>query len=217
MQLVKEVAEYYDSLAKGYHRRFGYDKVNDTQEFNEIRDLISGIFTGRDVLEIACGTGYWTSIVARVAKSVMATDLNRSMISEAEQLLSGYKNISFDEADAFSLKNITGLFSGAISVLWWCHVPRKKIPVFLNALHSKLKPGSKVLHICQLEDLDSRNHTIEPNGDTIAQRKSEERIFKIIKNIPSEPYLREILGNVARDIKYSRYPDSGLWNVVYTI
>ena len=217
MQPVREVAEYYDSLAKGYHRRSGYEKENDTEGFKEIERLIADLFTDRDVLEIACGTGYWTAMIARVARSVMATDLNRSMITEAERLLSGCGNVLFSEADAYSLKNINRMFSGAVSVLWWCHMPKESIPVFLNALHSKLIPGARVLHVCQLEDLDSINHMIDPNGDTIALRKSEERVYEIVKNIPSEPYLREMLGIVARDVEYSRYPDSGLWSVAYSV
>ncbi len=158
MQLVNEAAEYYDSLAGGYHRRSGYYKENDSDGFREIKNLIADLFTGGDVLEIACGTGYWTAVIAGASGSVMATDLNRSMLTEAKQNLSSYSNISFTEADAYSLKNINGLFSGAVSVLWWCHMPKRNIPVFLNALHSKLKPGANVLHICQLEDLDSKNH-----------------------------------------------------------
>lgn len=217
MQLVKEVAEYYDSLAKGYHRRFGYDKADETKDFIGIRDMISDLFSGRDILEIACGTGYWTSIVAQVAQSVTATDVNSSMLAEGKKNLSCFSNVSFIEADAYSLKNVSGVFSAAISVLWWCHIPKTKIPVFLKALHSKLRPGSKVLHICQLEDLDAKNHVTNSNGDTIAIRKSEERLFEIVKNIPTEGYLREILGNVAQDVKYSIYPDSGLWSVAYTI
>ena len=217
MQLVREVAEYYDSLAKGYHRRFGYDEVDTSMEFNQIRDLLSGMFTGRDVLEIACGTGYWTSIIAQAAKSVLATDMNGSMLAEAMKNLSCYSNISYSEADAYSLKNVTSLFSGAISVLWWCHMPEKNIPVFLNALHSKLIPGARVLHICQLEDSDSESHKIDENGDTIALRKSEEQIYRIVKNIPTEHDLREILGSVAQDVKYLRYPDSGLWSIAYSL
>lgn len=217
MQLVNEAAEYYDSLARGYHRRSGYDKENDSEGFREINNLIADLFAGGDVLEIACGTGYWTAVIAGVSGSVMATDLNRSMLSEAKQNLSSYSNISFTEADAYSLKNINGLFSGAVSVLWWCHMPKRRIPVFLNALHSKLKPGANVLHVCQLEDLDSKNHIIDADGNTIALRKSGERCFSIVKNIPSEPFLREVLGKVARDIEYTRYPGSGLWSLAYSI
>lgn len=217
MQLAREVAEYYDSLAKGYHRRFGYDKVNTAKGFIKIRDLISDTFTGRDILEIACGTGYWTSIVAQVAKSVLATDMNSSMLTEAKNNLSCYSNISYSEADAYSLKNVTSLFSGAISVLWWCHMPIKNIPSFLTTLHSKLKSGARVIHVCQLEDSDSENHKKDENGDTIALRKTEEQVYRIVKNIPTEHYLREMLGSVAHDVRYLRYPDSGLWSIAYTL
>ena len=217
MQLIREVSEYYDSLARGYHQRFGFDDADATEEFNLIRDRVSDMFAARDVLEIACGTGYWTKLVAEAAHSVLATDVNSSMLAEAKKHLCCCSNVSFIESNAYSLKSVQGEFSGAMSFLWWCHVPRKKIPVFLSSLHSKLKPGSRVLHICQLEDSDSENHKVDENGDTIALRQSEERIYKIVKNIPSEVYLQEILGSAVLDLKYFRYPLLGLWSIEYSI
>ncbi len=215
--MVKEVVKYYDALARDYHQRFGYDQENDLEEYNEIRHLISDMFVDCDVLEVACGTGYWTGKVSRIAKSVLATDINKSMISQARKLLSGHPNVTFKEADAYSLKSIPNHFTGAITVLWWCHIPRGKVAIFLDALHSKLKPGSRVLHICQLEDLDSENHRQDSDGNTIALRKADSRVYHIIKNIPSEHELRKALSRVARDLQYLRYPDFGLWSVAYSL
>lgn len=217
MHLIKEVAEYYDSLAQRYHQRFCTDCENDVKDFSKIRSLISNLFTGCNVLEIACGTGYWTEIVANTAESVLATDVNGSMLTKARKLLSDYSNIEFEEVDAYFLESIPNHFSGAFSGLWWCHIPKAKTHSFLNTLHSKLKPGARVLHICQLEDLDSKNHKIDSDGNTIALRKSDSRMYHILKNIPSEQELKEILAPAARDIQYLRYPDSGLWSVAYSI
>ncbi len=59
MQLVNEAAEYYDSLAGGYHRRSGYYKENDSDGFREIKNLIADLFTGGMFLRspVVRGTG----------------------------------------------------------------------------------------------------------------------------------------------------------------
>lgn len=217
MELAKEVAEYYHAIAPQYHKRLGYDKEDYAAASGAFRDLLSTMFSGRDVLELACGTGYWTRIAAKTAKSVLATDLNHSMITQAEKLSSEDDNIEFKVADAFSPENIPGQFSGAFSVLWWCHIPKQGIKNFLSALHNKLKPGSNILFICQLEDLDAENHELDSDGNIIAIRKADSRVYRIVKNVPSEKDIRELLSPVARDIQYSRYSDYGLWSVSYSI
>ncbi len=217
MNLVKEVAEYYDSLAKGYHRRFYGNSESAEEEFSEIGSTISSLFTGRKVLEIACGTGFWSQIAAMSAETVHATDANESMITEAKKLHSDCTNIRFEKSDAYSLGNISGGFTAALSVLWWCHMPGNRVETFLNALHGKLKPGSKVLHVCQMEDLDSQNHTQDSDGNTVSLRKSADREYRILKNIPSEQGLMKLLNQHVQGAQYLRYHELGLWSVHYSL
>ncbi len=216
MPLVNEIVKYYDSLSQQYHESSGYDKETSLATYREIKELIDKLFINRNVLEIACGTGYWTEILSQSASSVLATDLNASMITKAKGLYSS-TNIEFRVADAYSLNTIPNHFSGAFSVLFWCHIPKSKIHQFLNTLHSKLAPNSPVLIICQLEDQDSMNHAIDSEGNTIALRKADSQTYNIVKNIPSEKELTELLAPHAKNILYSRYPDYGLWSVSYSI
>jgi protein-L-isoaspartate O-methyltransferase len=70
-----------EEMVRYYARRAGeYERVYDTPAWQpalaEIRRRIADVFAGRRVFEVACGTGYWTAEVARVAASVRATDVN---------------------------------------------------------------------------------------------------------------------------------------------
>ncbi|MCK5115069.1 MAG: class I SAM-dependent methyltransferase [Candidatus Aegiribacteria sp.] len=214
MSHVDEIIKYYDALAPQYHRKSGY---NDLSYTHSHADRFRELFNGRDVLEIACGTGYWTEIIAKTAKSILATDVNRSMVKQAKKRLSGVKNVEFKVSNAYSLVEIPSGFSGAFSVLWWCFMPKSKIKEFLKILHSKLKPDSIVSFMCQLADSDAGNHLHDSNGNMVAKRMIDNRYYNIVKNIPSEEELRDILAPISTDLKYSKYSEDGLWSVSYSI
>ena len=206
------VAIYYKLQATEYHHKY-YSK--DSESDILIRpeaELLQSTLKGLDVLEIACGTGFWTEIVAETAKSIVATDTNPSMIAEAKKRLSHLSNVSFAVADAYSLQNVSEGFTGAFAVLFWCHIPRQRIREFLTILHRKLVPGSPVVFIDQLEDSDSQTHCADRSGNRIAQRRACGEEFSIIKNVPDKEQLFEYLNHFAEKIQYKVY-SGGYWSV----
>ena len=66
--------KYYASRAAEYERIF--DKPERQSDLARLRKDIPALFKGERVLEIACGTGYWTPLIAEQAESVLATDYN---------------------------------------------------------------------------------------------------------------------------------------------
>jgi ubiquinone/menaquinone biosynthesis C-methylase UbiE len=50
-----------------------------------LNDSIAAAFVNEKVIEIACGTGYWTEFIAKSAKKVVATDYNPAVIEIAKQ------------------------------------------------------------------------------------------------------------------------------------
>jgi len=67
-----DLVEYYRRRAGGYESI--YAKPERQADLSVLRAQIPARMAGRRVLEIACGTGYWTVLVARTAASVVATD-----------------------------------------------------------------------------------------------------------------------------------------------
>jgi demethylmenaquinone methyltransferase/2-methoxy-6-polyprenyl-1,4-benzoquinol methylase len=61
---------YYARRAAEYEKI--YDKPERQTDLARLRSEIPAMFTGERVLEIACGTGYWTPLIAAQAESVMA-------------------------------------------------------------------------------------------------------------------------------------------------
>jgi ubiquinone/menaquinone biosynthesis C-methylase UbiE len=54
------------------------------------------------VLELACGTGRWTEILADVAGHVIAVDINEAMLEQARDR-PGRGKVTFVQADALDL------------------------------------------------------------------------------------------------------------------
>jgi protein-L-isoaspartate O-methyltransferase len=57
------------------------------------------------VLEVGCGTGVLTRVLARVPgiESVLGVDLAPALVKRARDLAPGLSNVTFEEADARSL------------------------------------------------------------------------------------------------------------------
>ena len=69
-----DLVEYYARRANEYERI--YQKPERQTDLASLRKLFRQALAKHDVLEIACGTGYWTQIIAETAKSITATDIN---------------------------------------------------------------------------------------------------------------------------------------------
>ena len=74
VNMESSMVNYYAERAKEYERI--YEKPERQEELRQLRDLVQRTFADTHVLEIACGTGYWTEVIARSAASA-ATQIGR--------------------------------------------------------------------------------------------------------------------------------------------
>ena len=76
-----------------------------------------------DVLEIGCGTGAFSRLLARRAERVLALDLSPRMIQIARERSKGYPNIEFRVADAIEWAFPTAHFDCVVSIATLHHLP----------------------------------------------------------------------------------------------
>jgi SAM-dependent methyltransferase len=76
-----------------------------------------------DVLEIGCGTGAFSRLLARRAERVLALDLSPRMIQIARERSKGYPNIEFRVADAIEWEFPTTHFDCVVSIATLHHLP----------------------------------------------------------------------------------------------
>lgn len=219
MSLVNNVAEYYFACVSEYDNTAGYTDPASERLRIPIKARYQQAFAGHKVLEIACGTGYWTEVIAKTAKSVLATDVNPSMISIARNRLSSVRNVKFRVADAYSLDGIPEGFTAAFAIWWWSHIPKSRLQDFLLVLHSKLQPKAFVLFVDQLSTAyEGKNRHYDAEGNLLEERCLRDgRSFNIVKNFPSEREILNILKGIAEDACYREYPEEHSWSVCYRV
>src|SRR5262245_53097837 len=91
---------YYQARAPEFEHV--YDKPERQPDLHTLRAWLAEQARGLTLLEVACGTGYWTSVAATTAKAIVATDVNPGPIEIARSKGLG-PHVSFLRADAFTL------------------------------------------------------------------------------------------------------------------
>ena len=142
MKKADPLVRYYAQRAGEYERV--YQKPERQIELQKLKVYIEKTFAGLDVLEVACGTGYWTEVFARSAASVVATDVTEEVLAIARAKNLGPK-VTLQKEDAYALPPFSQHFNAGLSAFWWSHIPRARLHAFLGGFHQALDPGARVV------------------------------------------------------------------------
>lgn len=188
--------EYYGRRAPEYEQKFqGADPVRQS-ELAAMAAAFKAQFCGRRVLEVACGTGYWTQFVADVAAHVTGVDLSREMLVLARGKKLPPDKVAFLLADAFQLQTVPGNFDAGLVMFFLSHVPKARLAEFLAGLHKKLGPNAIVFLADDVDvpGLGGQSAARPGNEDTIKLRHlSDGTQHEVIKNFYAPEQLRSIL------------------------
>lgn len=181
-----DLADYYRQRAAEYDAV--YAKPERQEDLAQLRALLPPLVAGRTVLEVAAGTGFWTTALATTARSVLATDLNDETLAVARTRSYGPAEVSFETADAYNLGAIPGRFDAIFAGFFWSHVPRAEVRRFARSLVDRAEPGGVVI-LADNRYVEGSNHPITwttPDGDTYQTRQlSDGRTFEVLKNFPA--------------------------------
>lgn len=215
MSLIDTVARYYATLANEYDTLAGYTDALAGELREPIKARFQEALRGHKVLEIACGTGYWTEVIAGAAESILATDVDPTMISLARRRLAGHSNVRCQVADAYDLDGVQGHFTAAFSHWWWSHVPKSRLRGFLCALHEKLMPGALVIFADQLR-YDWALRREDQEGNLLERRTLPDGSqWEIVKNFPTEDEIVSTLRGISQSVSYREYHEARYWALAY--
>jgi SAM-dependent methyltransferase len=189
--LLAEQIEYYGARAPEYEqwfRREGrYSRGSEADarwfaEFELTRERLRSFRAGGDVLEIACGTGQSTSILAESAATVTAIDAAPEMIAEARRRPE-LDTVRFEHADVFDWVP-PGRFDAIVFTFWLSHVPADRTQAFWDLVRDCLAPGGRVFFADSMYApwATAIDHELEgPEGTPVMRRLNDGRVFRIVK------------------------------------
>ena len=190
---------YYAQRAQIYERV--YHKPERQADLRAMEAWLPGAFAGRTVLEVACGTGWWTPHGARDAHSWLATDVNPETMAVA-QAKAMPACVRFAGVDAYTFAQIDGQrFDGAFAGFWWSHVPLGRLAAWLHTLHDRLEPGACVVMLDNRYVAGSSTPIArrDDDGNTYQQRTLDDgSVHEVLKNFPSREQAFAVLGPRAR-------------------
>jgi demethylmenaquinone methyltransferase/2-methoxy-6-polyprenyl-1,4-benzoquinol methylase len=187
---------YYAARAPEYDKV--YLKPERQGDLRAIETWLPPLFANVRVLEIACGTGYWTQFIAAVASHVLAIDIALETLAIAKRRVP-VSTVDFSVGDAYQLAHHIGEFDAAFAGFWFSHVPMAKRQEFLRGLVARLKPGATVVVLDNryVEGSSSPITAQDSEGNTYQTRRlADGSTHRILKNFPSEFELQSLLDNV---------------------
>ena len=176
-QLLGDQLEYYRARAGDWTQWIDRYMAPVQAEFDDL--LANGPLRGH-VLEMACGTGYWTERLRRVAKTVTALDGSPEMLDRI--VARGWPNVSVLRADLFTWNPPTQ-WDGVFMAHWLAHVPDERLKAFWAVVDAAVLPGGQVVVV----DVTAAEKRIEEDvhdedGLSLTRRRLKDgRRYEIVK------------------------------------
>lgn len=176
--------DYYEQRQREYEAV--YAKPERQEDLAWLEDEVLRQVSGRCVLELACGTGYWTRRICRTARSVHATDASTQLTASALASCRG-GNVTSGVLDAYAVpENID--HECIVAEFFYSHVPVNEREPFVAGIANAVMPG------CRLVLFDNRY--VEGSSTPIARRAatgdtyqlrelSDGSTHEVLKNFPA--------------------------------
>lgn len=194
---------YYAARAAEYDRV--YLKPERQTDLRAIERWLAPKFAGARVIEIACGTGYWTQFIAPLASSILALDSAAATMAIAKTRVPEAR-VDFLVGDAYALPHQIGRFGAAFAGFWLSHVPKSRRREFLLGLAARLEPGAKVVFLDNryVEGSSTPLAARDAEGNTYQTRKLEDgSTHQVLKNFPSKAELQELVAGLGERPLYT--------------
>lgn len=119
------------------------------------------LVAGRDVLDVACGAGYGSALLARYAHHVVGADISAETIERAQTVYAPLSNLEFRRADCAVLPFPDSSFDVVISFETIEHIQAQA--KFLDEVRRVLRPeGLFVLSCPNKLEYSDRRHFVNP-------------------------------------------------------
>jgi len=205
--MLEEQVAYYRARAGEYDEWFlrtgRYDRGVDHRtawqaEVAVVEQSLREHIVGGEVLELACGTGLWTQLLAQLNRRVMAVDASPEVI-EVNRARTHSDHVHYVLADLFSWTPPAAQFDAVFFGFWLSHVPADRFEAFWTMVRAALRPTARVFWIDSLLEPSStaRDHGPLDHSGVVRRRLNDGREFRIVKIFYEPADLKQRLSRLA--------------------
>lgn len=193
IEMSDNLTTYYAERAAEYEAI--YAKPERQADLGAATKVLQEIFKEKEMLEIACGTGFWTEKIAQTARSILATDINESVLEIARSKSYPNGNITFQTSDLYYFqpeKPAEALFGGFI----WSHIPIQKLPDFVRKANTLVEAGGTIVMMDNryVENSSTPIFSRDEFGNTRQQRRLQNGdTYLVLKNFPNQADIKNVL------------------------
>jgi demethylmenaquinone methyltransferase/2-methoxy-6-polyprenyl-1,4-benzoquinol methylase len=166
----------YASLGGGVAGRSG---EQDGRDVAIVLEALDGMRPFDAVLELACGTGWWTQWLAEHGRRVTAVDAAEEMLALNRERVKA-ANVKYIAADVFAWKP-DRKFDLVFFAFWLSHVPHDRFAPFWQLVGDSLAPHGRVFFVDELDTEEARGQETRVGGDAVLRTLEDGRQFRAVK------------------------------------
>lgn len=220
VSITKQMPRYYAKRAWEYEQVF--DRPHRQADIASLKHWLGEQFSGRHVLEVATGTGFWLPAATAEVLSWQCTDLNPEVLEVAKAKPLDFAKVGFRLADAYALDLVpageSSPFDAAFAGLWFSHIPMSRQAAWLAQLHAQLAPGAIVILIDNRfvpgDSTPIAHIDAEGNGYQL-RRLNDGSEHRVMKNFPTQERMHALLDKQAQDIEWQEL--DYFWTLKYRL
>ena len=197
--LIREQIRYYSERAPEYDQttRPNGEYVLPTQA-RQVEAALAAFAPRGKVLEIACGTGSWTKVLAAHASELTALDASAEMLGLCRQKVPE-GHVLFIEMDIFRWEP-DARYDVVFFANWLSHVPPTRFEEFWHLVERCLTPNGRVFFVDE-DAADMWQEEFIDEARTISRRRVGGKAFDIVKVFYDATELENRLRGLGWDVR----------------
>jgi SAM-dependent methyltransferase len=216
--LAEQLAYYRDRAGEydqWWFRQGRYDRGAELNAlwFDDVR-VVEGAFETfldahrpRTALELACGTGLYTRLIAPKVAQLTAVDASPEVIA-INRARVGRTNVDYVEADLFAWTP-PARYDLVFMSFWLSHIPDARFDALWTTVRNALRPGGHAYVIDSAHDPTStaRDHpSPDATAGVVTRKLNDGRTFRIVKIFHEPAALNARLAGLGFDAAITRTP-----------
>lgn len=191
-----QTRHYYTARALEYEQIYYRDQPERRREIDDEVTQLQTLVKDQTVLDIACGSGYWTQHMSKTAASIVATDASLEML-EVARTKDYACPVELVQADMYQMPFEANAFDMVTVGFWLSHEPKQDLSAFFKLLLHPLKKGGRLWLIDNnppAEGPTNESHHVDEYGNNFKRRfLDDDTEYVILKNYFTPDNLRSLV------------------------